>query len=64
MKYYYSISYLNSDTKERHHLKSFSKMWIINEYINLLTNNKQNISDLKLYKTNTNTFNAREITSE
>lgn len=64
MKYYYSISYLNSDTKEKYQLQSFSKMWIISEYLKLLTNNNQNISDLKLYKTNSNTFNYREITGE
>lgn len=64
MKYYYSISYLNSDTKEKYQWQNASKMWIINKYINLLTNNYRNVSDLKIYKTNVNTNNTREITGE
>lgn len=68
MKYYYSIIYLNNDTKQRCQIKGYNKMLIINEYINLLSNkyiNKnKNISDLKIYKTNANTNNCREITTE
>lgn len=64
MKYQYKISYLDNDKKERYCLQSYSKMWIINEYINLLTNQNINISDLKIYKINVNTHNYREITNE
>lgn len=64
MKYQYKISYLDNDKNERHHLQSYSKMWVINEYIKLLTNQNINISDLKIYKINVNTYNFREITNE
>lgn len=65
MKYYYSISYINSDTKERIHSNlNYNKIRIINEYINLLINNHKNVSELKIYKTNANTNNRREITAE
>ena len=64
MKYQYKIIYLDNDKKEKHTLQSYSKMWIINEYINLLTDKNINISDLKIYKINVNTNKSREITQE
>lgn len=64
MKYQYKIVYLDNNKKEKHTLQSYSKMWIINKYINLLTDTNINISDLKIYKINVNTNKSREITQE
>lgn len=64
MKYQYKIFYLDNDKKEKHTLQSYSKMWIINEYIKLITDNNINISNLKIYKITVNTCNYREITAE
>lgn len=64
MKYQYKIIYLDRDKKERQHLQSYNKMWIINDYINLLTSQNIHICDLKIYKINVNTNNSREITAE
>lgn len=64
MKYQYKISYLDNEKKEIHCLQSYSKMWIIHNYINLLTDTNINISDLKIYKINVNTNKSREITEE
>ena len=62
MKYQYKITYLNSNN-ENCLLETYCKMWIISEYINLLTKS-ENISDLKIYRINVKTQKEKEITEE
>lgn len=63
MKYIYKIVY-----KTKQEIKCntwFNKMLAIKEYIEILTNCLSlEVSELKIYKMNCNTFTQREITNE
>lgn len=63
MKYIYKIVYKTN--QEINRITYFNKMLAIKEYIDLLINGHiLEVSELKIYKMNCNTFTKREITNE